>query len=89
MELVGQILKKNRESKKLLLSDVSKELMIPEETLNNIENGYLQNDIDIVFILGHVRAYCSFLNLAILVLNYLQLLQLNFLWHCPHLLLYL
>ena len=63
MELVGQILKKNRESKNLILSDVSKELKIPEEILNNIENNYLQNDIDIVFIIGHVRAYCAFLNL--------------------------
>ena len=51
MEPVGQILKKNRESKKLILSQVSKELMISEEILNNIENSYLQNDIDIVFIL--------------------------------------
>ncbi len=63
MELVGQILKKNRIRKKLLLSDVSKELKISEEILNNIENNYLQNDIDIIFILGHLRAYCSFLNL--------------------------
>ena len=63
MESVGQILKINRESKKLILSVVSKELMISEEILNNIENSYLQNDIDIVFILGHLRSYCRFLNL--------------------------
>ncbi len=63
MELVGQILKKNRESKKLMLSDVAKELKISEEILNNFENSYLQNDIDIVFIIGHLRAYCSFLDL--------------------------
>ncbi len=63
MELVGQILKENRERKKLILSDVSRELKISEEILNNIENSYLQNDIDIVFILGHLRAYCRFLNL--------------------------
>ena len=63
MEPVGQILKINRERKNLILSDVSKELKISEEILYNIENGYLQNDIDIVFILGHLRAYCSFLNL--------------------------
>ncbi len=63
MELVGQILKKNRESKKLILSDVSKELKISEEILNNIENNCLQKDIDIIFIIGHLRAYCSFLDL--------------------------
>ena len=50
MELVGQILKNHRERKKIILSDVSKELKISEEILDNIENGYLQNDIDIVFI---------------------------------------
>tara|TARA_B100001250_G_scaffold362433_1_gene341129 strand:- start:60 stop:872 length:813 start_codon:yes stop_codon:yes gene_type:complete len=63
MELVGQILKKTRQRKKLILKDVSKELKISEEILDNIENSYLQNDIDIVFILGHLRAYCRFLNL--------------------------
>ncbi len=63
MELVGQILKKNRERKKLNLLEISKELNISEEILNNLENSYLQNNIDIVFILGHLRAYCRFLNL--------------------------
>jgi len=63
MELVGQILKKNRENKKLKILDVSKELNISEEILYNIENNYLQKNIDIVFFTGHVRAYCSFLNL--------------------------
>ena len=63
MELVGQILKNHRERKNIILSDVSKELKISEEILDNIENGYLQNDIDIVFIFGHVRAYSRFLNL--------------------------
>jgi cytoskeletal protein RodZ len=63
MEFVGKILKKNREIKKLSLSDVSKELKISEDTLSNIENDYVQNDIDIVFLIGHLRSYCSFLNL--------------------------
>ena len=40
MELVGQILKKSRESKKLTLLDVSNELKISEEVLSNIENNY-------------------------------------------------
>ncbi len=63
MELVGQIIKKTRESKKLSLLEVSEELKISVEILDNIENDYFRNDIDIVFILGHLRAYCSFLNL--------------------------
>ena len=79
MEHVGQILKNNRERKKLILSDVSKELMISEEILNNIENSYLQNDIDIVFILGHVRAYCNFLNL-----NEVELVKQFKNEHLPH-----
>ena len=63
MDIVGQILKKNRESKRISLLDVSKELKISEDILNNIENSILQSNIDRVFILGHLRSYCSFLNL--------------------------
>ena len=63
MELVGQILKKNRKFKKLTLLNISKELNISEEILNSIENNYFKNDIDNVFIIGHFKSYCSFLNL--------------------------
>lgn len=63
MELVGQILKKNRKLKNITLFEISKELNISVEILNNIENSYLQNSIDMVFIVGHLRSYCSFLDL--------------------------
>ena len=63
MNFVGQILKKNREIKKLSILDVSKELKISKEILTNIENDYFQKNIDNVFFLGHLRAYCSFLEL--------------------------
>jgi len=63
MEFVGDIIKKARESKKISLFDVSKELRISEEILSNIEKNYLQKDIDRVFIIGHLRSYCSFLQL--------------------------
>ncbi len=63
MEFVGDILKKTREGKKILLSDVSTELKISETVLSNIENNYLQKEIDKVYIIGHLRSYCSFLNL--------------------------
>jgi len=63
MKFVGEILKKNRESRKITLKDVSKELKISEEIIRNIENSHLENDIDIVFIIGHIRSYCSFLDL--------------------------
>ncbi len=63
MELVGEILKKSRERKKVTLFDVSKELKISEEILKNIENNYFQKNINSVFIIGHLRSYCSFLEL--------------------------
>jgi cytoskeletal protein RodZ len=63
MKFVGEILKNNRESRKITLKDVSRELKISEEILKNIENNHFQNDIDIVFIIGHLRSYCSFLDL--------------------------
>jgi len=63
MKFVGDILKKTREDKKISLNDVSKELNISEEILSNFENNYLQKKIDRVFIIGHLRSYCAFLNL--------------------------
>ena len=63
MDSVGQILKKNRELKKLTISDVSKELKISEEILSNIENDQIQNNIDNVFLIGHLRSFCSLLHL--------------------------
>ena len=55
MEFVGDILKKTREGKKISLSSVSKELKISEKTLSNLENNYLQKDIDQVFILSLIH----------------------------------
>ena len=78
MESVGEILRKTRGDKKISLSDVSKELKISEETLNNLENNFLQKDIDRVFIIGHLRSYCSFLNL-----NHNEIIELYKLQHFP------
>ena len=63
MEFVGDILKKTRKDKKISLSSVSKELKISEEILSNIENNLFQKDIAKVFIIGHLKSYCLFLNL--------------------------
>ena len=63
MELVGEILKKRRKDKNLTLFTISQELKISQEILNNIENNFLQHHIDSVFIIGHLRSYCSFLEL--------------------------
>ncbi len=63
METVGEILKKTREFKNLTLSDVSNDLKISKDILLNFENNNPQNDIAGVFIIGHLRSYCSYLNL--------------------------
>ena len=63
MDSIGQKLKKTRKIKNLKISDVSKELRISEEVLNNFETDYLQKDIDPVFLIGHLRSYCCFLKL--------------------------
>ena len=63
MESVGAILKKNRESKKITLLDVSNDLRVSEKILRNIENNIFQYNTDTIFILGHLRSYCSFLEL--------------------------
>ncbi len=63
MDSVGQILKKNRKLKKLTILNVSKELKISSDILTNIENDFIQNDINIVFLIGHLRSYCDFLHL--------------------------
>ena len=78
MEFVGDILKKTREDIKISLLNVSKELKISEEILTNLENNNLQKDIDRVFIIGHLRSYCSFLNL-----NHDEIIQLYKLQHYP------
>ena len=78
MEFVGDILKKTRENRKISLPNISKELKISEEILTNLENNHLQKDIDRVFIIGHLRSYCSFLNL-----NHNEMIELYKLQHYP------
>ncbi len=78
MEFVGDILKKTRESRKISLSNISKDLKISEKILTNLENNNLEKDIDRVFIIGHLRSYCSFLNL-----NHDEMIELYKLQHYP------
>ncbi len=63
MELVGQILKETREAKKISLSEVSEELKISKDILISLENQNFRSHIDIIFIIGHLRSYCSYLDL--------------------------
>ena len=63
MDSIGQKLKKARKLKNLKISDVSRELRISEEILKNFETDNLQDDINTVFLIGHLRSYCGFLDL--------------------------
>ena len=63
MNSIGQILKNNRTSRNLEISEVSKELNISKEILMNLESDYIPSNIDIVFLIGHLRSYCNFLNI--------------------------
>ena len=63
MDSIGQKLEKARKLKNLKISDVSKELRISEEILKNFETDSLQDDINTVFLIGHLRSYCGFLDL--------------------------
>ncbi len=63
MQSIGQILKKNRASRNLEILDVSKELKISKEILMNLESDYIPSNIDIVYLIGHLRSYCNFLNI--------------------------
>ena len=63
MELIGQIIKKNRISKKLTLDQVAFELKISKETIKKIENNEFDKSIDKVFYYGHIRSISELLNL--------------------------
>jgi cytoskeletal protein RodZ len=63
MHSVGEILKRSRESKKISIIDVSKELNISREIIINFETDYFKKDINSVFTIGHLRSYCALLEL--------------------------
>ena len=55
MDSIGQKLKKTRKLKNIKISDVSKELRISEEILKNFETDNIQDDINTVFLIGHLK----------------------------------
>ena len=63
MNSVGKILKEERISRSITLSEVSLELRIQLRTLQDIEEDKIINDHDMVFLIGHVRSYCEFLKI--------------------------
>ena len=63
MSTVGKIIKFNRLSKNLDIKNVSKELKISLDVLENIENDEINNNYNIIFYIGHIRAYSKFLEI--------------------------
>jgi len=63
MELIGEQLKSARLKKKLKIIDISKELKINKDLLDDIENDNIPDYINIIFLIGHIRAYAKLLNL--------------------------
>ena len=63
MKLVGEILKEKRKSLNLTIENISFELKISSQTIKELENDNIENDSRLVFILGHLRVYSSYLNL--------------------------
>ncbi len=63
MGFVGENLKKSRLKKKIDLKSVSKELNIPFAVLKSFENNDFSDHLDLVYVIGHIRAYAKFLGL--------------------------
>ena len=62
MDFAGNIIKKSRISKKISISQVEKELKISKAILEKIENNEIDENINIVYYLGHVRSFANFLD---------------------------
>ena len=63
MEFIGTYLKKKRIERKINLKKISKELMISEIILRDIENDHFPEHIDNVYLIGHISSYARFLDL--------------------------
>ena len=63
MELIGQILKSERTKKNIDLVEISHNLNISCEILENIEDNNFPEYISTVFLIGHIRSYATILEL--------------------------
>ena len=63
MEFVGEHLKKSRLKKKIDLKSVAEELNIQSNLLKMIENNDFSDHLDLVYVIGNIRAYAKFLGL--------------------------
>ena len=79
MSTVGDILKTQRMSKGLTIEEVASELKIPYDTIFKIENNLINQNADIVFIFGHLRVYCNYLDLdtSEIIKNFKQQISFN------------
>ena len=63
MITVGSLIKSKRLSKNLSIEQISKELKIQKKILQNIENDKLEENINAVFVIGHLKSYSEYLEL--------------------------
>ena len=63
MEFVGEHLKKSRLKKKINLKTVAEELNIQLDLLKRIENNDFSDHLDLVYLIGYIRAYAKLLGL--------------------------
>jgi len=63
MTPIGEILRQERQSKKISINQVSEELKISKQTLINIEECKNINNTDTIYYIGHIRSYSKYLNL--------------------------
>lgn len=63
MEFVGEHLKKSRLKNKIDLRSVAEELNIQVSVLKRIENNDFSDRLDLVYLIGHIRAYAKLLDL--------------------------
>ncbi len=63
MKTVGSLIKSKRISKNLSIDQIAKELNIQKNILQKIENDQLAEDINPVFIIGHLKSYSEYLEL--------------------------
>ena len=63
MRFVGEILKKKRLARKIVLSEIANDLKISINTLKQIENDEFEHKSYDVFFIGHLRSYSNYLDL--------------------------
>ena len=63
MITVGSLIKSKRISKNLSIDQIAKELKIQKNILQKIENDELAENINAVFIIGHLKSYSEYLEL--------------------------